>query len=1181
MPRDTMERLKWHHDLQRVHLNSSTSLMQRSELRLVDPYFTAVTAGTMAIAKVANAVVTGIRVKEAQKGLAFVKDVVTDMSENAADQCFMMRTLQLQGIMANIVVLGFADSVESSPAIAKLPKLVELQADIRKSAADVVLALERLVQTACHDSGTQQFVLFEKIAMLNERIEKLKDQLVADSIAAFMDVGQALPGIEQIGRLLTSASDLAGGESPIKNPLQQGLEETRKLKEVWDDTVRPFLAELELALAERRERKHEDGTAVEERGNDGLETLMQAMVKGLDAAAGVFIALVVFRGDGDSKNILKRAMLLLQDATKLIKEKRAATTLEMLLMMSSMVSLAISALNKAGAEHIPGLHYAVLSLMTLADMLQLTENSVLYSNEEREYSLLKSSASQVQLHNHLTKSLATCTNLVQASDLARHQERMVIQFVDLLPSDGGSAQVNRDAAGKSFESLCFQFPSMCMGMVSELVKEASVGNVVAEQVDMLRLLYEVLPISELAFKEKSAELTRYIPMGFQDVHGLETVLVCRGCGPGVIFKVVLLDSSEKIGQAQDKFADGLDIDGNKLPKHAVLNYLTFSDTVFHQVGFYKAPFREVLATSSDAQVLVEFHSVAVRLDDVEDRARVEVWRSVVKETLEGSGAQLLAASKTRIAETRFDAFTKFVRGSGGGSSLGLHSLGRVKGYDEFDSMVAVFAPASLFPTLSAENKEHSEHEQLDWRDAVLPGLKAPFTHVSVLRGCGCALVFASEYSTFLPGFKHESLRNVKVAPLFQPYRARQNERCHLAVGIYASSAPLNIPSKLQTGDARCSVEETKPLKEAVPSVGHIMVLQHLVENEAYWKKHFPQQFGSKVFLRLDRGWNVMENFEVNESSGVAVLNVPQVLDDDGASFDLTFWVIRTPDPEAPSKGTGVATIPPAELEYMRRGGPLKEFVDKIQSLLCSKGSNPRCSFSDDTIKVALNLTLSGSPLISGSSDSVKGAFADFSVMPGASRFDMVSTNVFGWSSCTRPAGWWPLHLETLADVEAKLGGKVQVTGAGPLPSELKKMSKISVDRECDYALWIVVRVCPDGQRGVVAADEQGKLFTICDPSKMKARPANAVGPSASLFIQISLNSGNMEKGYKRWDVDSMHVSSKNGYVRIDPTKDEYVSEETFYAGFEKTQRRVRIRAFAQIDPRVAATRGDACPVMAA
>merc|ERR1719424_42117 len=118
----------------------------------------------------------------------------------------------------------------------------------------------------------------------------------------------------------------------------------------------------------------------------------------------------------------------------------------------------------------------------------------------------------------------------------------------------------------------------------------------------------------------------------------------------------------------------------------------------------------------------------------------------------------------------------------------------------------------MFPRLDL-NGPSSSDLSFDWRNTVPTDMDVPFTHASVLQGCGCKLLFSSEYTTFLPGFLYkDTISHVRVASKFEPNEHYQKSRCGRSVGIWVSSAPLTIPKVLTEHETLpCKLVSETPL----------------------------------------------------------------------------------------------------------------------------------------------------------------------------------------------------------------------------------------------------------------------------------------------------------------------------------------------------------------------------------
>merc|ERR1740130_1702175 len=101
----------------------------------------------------------------------------------------------------------------------------------------------------------------------------------------------------------------------------------------------------------------------------------------------------------------------------------------------SLVSLASGVVDKiggSGANVVPGMQYAQLTLKALKDMLELAENSMRFAEERRESAMLNARAQSTAVEHALRYSKNTCGGLYQVHELAKKELEVLSSLASTL-----------------------------------------------------------------------------------------------------------------------------------------------------------------------------------------------------------------------------------------------------------------------------------------------------------------------------------------------------------------------------------------------------------------------------------------------------------------------------------------------------------------------------------------------------------------------------------------------------------------------------------------------------------------------------------------------------------------------------------------------------------------------------
>jgi hypothetical protein len=1151
------------------------------QTRITDPMFAGVTVGISVLAKATNAAVTGLRLWQSKNAFEVTEAAARSISEHKRDTCFLMRTFQMEAVLANGLVSGFvrAGVHTSTPANTGLrvhldnhaleavdrvarEGLNKLNNDTTAIANGLEGPIDRLVQTACHQISTNEYVLYEDVADIRKRVADLEKQLLGDSISVFAEIGSAFGAIKDFAGILSGATGSATVGSNSTTSVAQ-------LKARWDTEVDLLLKGLDGLAARDVVWKHVQGT-------------LHLLLGGLGGLGAYFVGATVWL-EGEESNalvIFNNALILITELVQLTQSGAKPSLSKFLSTFSAALSLAMEVTGFAGVSALPGVSYAHISIKTFSGILTLTENSIAYAEEGREFALSSAQAQSTVVGQGLSFSRSTCLGLHQAYSMALEEQQLIARLASTVTSDDptyDSAEVEA-----SFDFFCFKYPSLCNQLSGALLADAAMSASVSRHASTLLYLAEAAPISDFASETRTIQRRTYANMGFKPLQGLRSVMVCRGCGMGVVFNVVLLDTSTKLHAVQQAFAQGNDSTGSDLPEYATLNIFTYSSS-HHALAFYKAPISSVVAQARQAQLLISLQSIALRLDNASD-ADADAWQARCRTLLEQAGGQVMAWE--RGGKSRW-----FPEALGGDLANG--NKAKASHYDSYTALVATYAPSAMFPGGGT-----------DWRYVVPPSINVELKFVSALKGCGCQLLFHSQYTTFLPSWPYESLRNVRVQPLWLPDNQEQSSRCDYSVGLWLSSQPLALPSEVSSGVYSSACQVVTPeslLSEPVRSSAELTVDEELAG---------ACRSGTR-FLRSRGCWNL------NAQPGLTAIDVPGVLDSDGFSFTNRYHLFHasaaasatsvleasaldravvkkdatsppttrptpqptsrpTPQPAPPtSRPTQGGTKNQGDLAELRRGGPVRMLVEGIRGVLCDAGDVAACSFADEPLQGSVETALS---VIEGGVTPTVPSDKDFATRGnGSSRIEF--KQIPTWSRCKQSA-----VSNSIAQIFSQISGVIRanhvpvLAGSAPLPALLESLAENSYRDGCDFLWWTTFDVCDGGQAGYVSTDTTSGILNVeCGTPTIQSN-TSLLGPVRKLFLRVSLDTGS-DGNWKHWDSAADAIATRDGFVQVNPSGvSSYQSPKSWEGGFccFVSRRHLRIGAYVQLDPRISVTRDATC-----
>jgi hypothetical protein len=583
----------------------------------------------------------------------------------------------------------------------------------------------------------------------------------------------------------------------------------------------------------------------------------------------------------------------------------------------------------------------------------------------------------------------------------------------------------------------------------------------------------------------------------------------------------------------------------------------------YQIAFYKAPIEEIIR--ANGKVLVDLREIELILEDKGDEA--DSWRKQAHGVLSANGVQVLSWEKEE------ESLNFFVSGLAKRNLPRGHSS-RVRRMDSFSAMAATFMPMSFSPFAVAAVEEQDKGKAYwDWRGSVPEGLNPSFTHVSVLSGCGCRLLFSSQYATFLPDWPFkDDIRNVRVASMWQPSNLKQMDRCGWSTGLWLSSAPLtflaprSVPIPFsKKGDLPCvlgaATELAKPV--AGSTVDDIFVAElfnGITATEFWYTKRNPDDLLGQIVL-------------------------PKVLDQEGYANDGQYVLFRGPKkvPEERTrrraKKQQVAPTVDA-LEDLKSGGPVDDLISGARDVLCKNDVAVTYTFSDDELPVAISGSVQSSGITFPTGENLPVAKLGMHKL-----FTAKLEKIMGATDNVHkdlPAA----HRMTLQSLEEKLGGPIPVISSqydaqhdkGALPEYLKTVTDTQHEGNLDWSWWIVFSLCPRNKAGYAYADNTtGTLRADCDDEPL-LRPGGArVGPTRAVMLRINFDHS-PQGVWKEKNAEANAVAMRDGFVLFTPAgHTSYESTKEWPCSNPFTwNRHLYIQAYVQLDPRIKEKREDVC-----